>query len=48
MGQFDNERTVVSIKNRMKDSVIDLDRYVGQITNKWDSIPAGFGFHLQG
>jgi hypothetical protein len=44
MAQFDNERTVVSIKNRMKGLGIDLDRYVGQITNKWDSTPAGFGF----
>ena len=44
MGQFDQDRTVVSIKGRMKRLGIDLDRYIGQITNKWDSTPAGFGF----
>jgi hypothetical protein len=44
MGQFDSDRTVVSIKNRMKNLGMDMDRYIGQITNKWDSIPSGFGF----
>lgn len=44
MGQFDNVRTVISIKNRMKKLGVDLDRYIGQITNKWDTTPRGFGF----
>jgi hypothetical protein len=44
MGQFDDSHTVVSIKNRLKRLGVNLDRYIGQITNKWDSTPAGFGF----
>ena len=44
MGQYDNDKTVVSIKNRMKQLGVDLDKYVDRITNKWDSTPAGFGF----
>jgi hypothetical protein len=44
MGQFDSDRTVVSIKNRMKALGIDLDRYIGVVTNKWDDTPGGFGF----
>jgi hypothetical protein len=43
-GPFDKDRTVVSIKNRMKRLGIDLDRYIGRITNTWASTPAGFGF----
>jgi hypothetical protein len=44
MGQFDNERTVLSIKNRIKGLGINLDQYIGEITNKWDSTPMGFNF----
>lgn len=44
MGQFDNDRTVVLIKNRMKRLGIDMDCYIGQITNKWNDTPSGFGF----
>lgn len=44
MGQFDNDRTVVLIKNRLKQLGIDLDKYLGTITNTWASTPAGFGF----
>ena len=44
MGQYDNDRTVVSIKNRMKRLGVDLDRYIGRIAKKWDSTPKGFGF----
>lgn len=44
MGQFDNDRTVILIKNRMKRLGIDLEKYIGKITNTWDSTPAGFGF----
>lgn len=32
------------IKNRMKSLGIDLDRYIGQITNTWAQTPSGFGF----
>jgi hypothetical protein len=44
MGQFDKDRTVVRIKNRIKTLGIDLDRYIGEVTNKWDDTPSGFGF----
>lgn len=44
MGQFDKDRTVLSIKSRLKRLAIDLDKYIGQITNTWASTPAGFGF----
>jgi hypothetical protein len=44
MGQYDSDRTVVMIKTRLKQLAIDLERYLGSITNKWDSTPAGFGF----
>jgi hypothetical protein len=44
MGQFDNDRTVVVIKSRMQRLGVDLDRYIGEITNKWDVVPSGFGF----
>src|SRR5215472_7614541 len=47
MGQFDKDATVVRIKNRMQSLGIDLDRYIGQVTNKWDSTPCGFGFTLK-
>jgi hypothetical protein len=32
------------IKNRMKQRGVDLDRYIGQVINPWDSTPPGFGF----
>lgn len=44
MGQFDNSRTVISIKNRMKGLGINLDQYIGQVTNQWDGTPMGFDF----
>jgi hypothetical protein len=44
MAQFDNAHTVVLIKNRMKRQGIDLDRYIGRITSRWDTTPCGFGF----
>jgi hypothetical protein len=44
MASFDNDPTVLSIKERMKQLGIDLGKYIGQITNKWDSTPKGFGF----
>ena len=44
MGQYDDDKTVVSIKRRMRNRGIDLDQYIGRITNKWDSTPAGFKF----
>jgi hypothetical protein len=48
MGQFDNDATVVSIKNRMKmlSPPVDLDQYIGQITRPWNESPgtSGFGF----
>lgn len=44
MGKYDRAPTVVSIKNRMKRLGVDLDRYIGQVTNKWDEAPRGFGF----
>jgi len=44
MGKFDNERTVISIKNRIKGLGINLDQYIGEVTGKWDSVPMGFDF----
>ena len=44
MAEFDNDRTVVLIKGRMKRLGLDLDRYIGQITNTWPQIPPGFAF----
>jgi hypothetical protein len=44
MAEFDNDRTVVMIKGRMKRLGLDLDRYIGQITNTWSQIPPGFAF----
>lgn len=44
MGEFDKDPTVVMIKNRMKRLGIDLDKYLGRITNTWRSTPAGFAF----
>ena len=44
MGSFDKDPTVVTIKNRMKRRGVDLDRYIGDITNTWNKIPGGFGF----
>jgi len=41
---FDNEPTVVLIKRRMKALGVDLDLYIGTVTNKWDNTPRGFGF----
>ena len=44
MGQFDNDRTVILIKNRMKALGVNLDRYIGHITNTWAQTPIGFAF----
>jgi hypothetical protein len=44
MGKFDNDRVVVLIKNRMKLLGVDLDQYIGVITNTWSETPQGFGF----
>lgn len=45
MGQFDKDPTVVRIKLRMKLLGIDLDKYLGTITNTWASTPPGFHFY---
>jgi hypothetical protein len=44
MASFENDKTVLLIKQRMRQGGIDLDKYIGQITNSWDSVPRGFGF----
>lgn len=44
MGQYDKDRTVVLIKNRIKGQGIDLDRYIGQIGRPWQDTPCGFPF----
>lgn len=45
MGQFDKDPTVIRIKTRLKSLGIDLDKYLGQITNTWASNPPGFHFY---
>lgn len=45
MGQYDKTPTVVRIKDRLKRLSIDLDKYLGEITNYWDSTPPGFHFY---
>jgi hypothetical protein len=35
MAEFDDDRKVVMIKGRMRRLGLDLDRYIGQITNTW-------------
>jgi hypothetical protein len=44
MGQNENDRTVALIKNRMKGLGIDLDKYIGEIGDKWSDTPSGFSF----
>jgi hypothetical protein len=44
MGQFDNQRTVLTLKSRTKRLGLDLDAYIGRITDYWDETPSGFGF----
>ena len=44
MGQFEKDLIVISIKQRMLQNGIDMDRYIGVITNTWHENPAGFGF----
>ena len=47
MGPFDNDHAVILIKNRMRNLGIDLDRYIGEITNTWSETPCGFKFTLK-
>jgi hypothetical protein len=47
MGSFDNDHTVILIKNRMHQLGVDMDRYIGEITNAWPQTPCGFGFTLK-
>ena len=43
MGNLSGHPTVLMINNRLKQLGIDLDKYLGTITNKWPA-PQGFGF----
>jgi hypothetical protein len=45
MANFDQDPTVILIKNRMRRLGIDMDQYIGVITNTWSSTPCGFGFN---
>jgi hypothetical protein len=54
MAQFDDSRTAIFIKSRMRGLGIDLDQYITKvvggtkvsgITNVFDDPPAGFGFN---
>jgi len=46
MGQSDNRRTVLSIKNRMRALGVNLDQCIGDITNVWDSTPIAPSFFV--
>jgi hypothetical protein len=53
MAEFDDDRKVVMIKGRMRRLGLDLDRYIGQITNTWPrpgtpQVPPWVRFHMQG
>jgi hypothetical protein len=44
MAGLDDASTVKGIKQRMMTRGVDLDLYIGRVTNSWDSTPHGFGF----
>lgn len=43
-GKYDAAQTVLELKARIKRLGIDLDRHIGEVTNKWDKTPRGFAF----